>query len=103
VVVDDLDSISAAITPDEADAVLIIDPDAVLTAAISVEGFEAVPGWDAQIVESCGHLKLKELASGHPLKGDEPPNTDTAGQGLGVRAAERSDREPMITRDVTRG
>lgn len=101
VVVDDLDGISGAITPDEAEAVLIIDPDAVLTAAISEEGFEAVPGRDSQIIEAGSHLKLEELAAGYPLEGDEPPDADTVGQGLGVRTAERSDHAAMVTRNVS--
>jgi hypothetical protein len=51
VVVDDLDVIGATVAPGEAEAELIIDPDAVLAAAISREKFEAVPG--SGLTESC--------------------------------------------------
>lgn len=103
VVVDDLDVIGAAVSPDEAEAELIVDPDAVLAAAIPGEGLKAVPGWDSEIVQGLGHLQLTQLAPGHLLEGDEPPDAGTVGEGLGVRTAERPDHQAMVTRDVTSG
>ena len=103
VVVDNLDAIGAAVTPDEGNAELIVDSDAVLAAAISREGFEAVPGPDAWVIKGGGHLQLEKLALRHPLEGHEPPDAGTVGEGLGVRTAERLDHPAMVTRDVTSG
>jgi hypothetical protein len=101
VVIDDLDVIGTAVAPDEAEAELIVDTDAVLAATIPGEWFEAVPRWDSQILKRGGHLQLEQFAPGHPLEGDEPPNAGTVGEGLGVRTAERTDHAAMVTRDVT--
>src|SRR5436190_14982402 len=46
VIVDDLHDLRVAVFPDEADAVLIVDPDTVLSASIARQGFQPVAGKD---------------------------------------------------------
>jgi hypothetical protein len=43
VIVDDFDVLGAFILPDEADAPLVIDPDAVLSRSVSEELFQVIP------------------------------------------------------------
>jgi hypothetical protein len=48
VIVDDLDMVSVAVMPDETYPPLVIDPDAVLAAAVAAESLESVLGWQSQ-------------------------------------------------------
>lgn len=50
-VVDDLDVLGIAVLPGEANAELLVHPDAVLSFTIARERFELVPGRDAKIAE----------------------------------------------------
>jgi hypothetical protein len=62
-VVDDLDTIRGAIAPDKTDAPLVIDPDAMLAAAVSCQGFETITRRRAQVRQpDCGgeHVELSE-------------------------------------------
>jgi hypothetical protein len=77
--------------PAEADAVLIVDADAVLAGAIAREGLEAIPGRHAQIVEPPGDLQLKPLASCHGGDLREAPGTTATGERLGVAIAQRDE------------
>ena len=61
VIVHNLDLESAAVSPDEAYAPLIVDPDAVLPLAIASQGFQPIRGRGPKVVErACRiqHLKL---------------------------------------------
>jgi hypothetical protein len=51
VVIDDLDQFGAAVAPDEADAPLIVDSDAMLAASVASQGFEAITGQCPQVHE----------------------------------------------------
>jgi hypothetical protein len=65
VTVHDLDILSAALTPLETDAELVIDPDAMLTSTITFERLEAISGWHPQIVEPICDFQLPQLAPCH--------------------------------------
>ena len=56
-VIDDLDQLSAAVSPDKAEAPLIVDADAVLPSAIALEGLQPVAWRRAQIEEGVGLLQ----------------------------------------------
>jgi hypothetical protein len=56
-VVNDLDIIGLALSPDEADAPSIIDPDAVLTFSISRKPPQPVAGWRPEIRENFGGIQ----------------------------------------------
>jgi hypothetical protein len=70
VVVHDLNLLRLAILPDETDSILIVDTDAVLPPPITGESLKVIPGKRAQVVESLGCVKLRELALRDP--GDAP-------------------------------
>jgi hypothetical protein len=50
-VVDDFHVAGVALQPQEADAILIIDPDAVMALALAVQRLQPVSGRHAQIIE----------------------------------------------------
>ena len=64
VVVRDFDLVGIATLPSEADAVLIVDADAVLPAAVATQALQAVPGRDRQIADTLHTVELVELALG---------------------------------------
>ena len=66
VIVDDLHIVSVAIVPDEADAVLIVDPNAVLTTSIARERLEPVAGERRQVSKLASRMKVLEFALGNP-------------------------------------
>jgi hypothetical protein len=65
VVIRDLDVRGSRRRPYEADAVLIIDADAVLPGAIAFQRFQAIAGRNAQIIDSSGPMAMMgEVISG---------------------------------------
>lgn len=69
-VIHDLNVIRIAIKPYEANPSLVVDADAVLTGAISLQRFEAVAGKYSQVVQVAGLIEQPQFALRHPL---EPP------------------------------
>jgi len=61
VVVHDLDIPSSILAPFEANAPLIIDANAMLTAPTAVQGLEPVARWNAQILEPFRCVKGEKL------------------------------------------
>jgi hypothetical protein len=57
VVVDDLDLFGTGVGPDEADAPLVVDADAVLSLAVTAHLLEPVAGEGAEIVEGLGSVQ----------------------------------------------
>jgi hypothetical protein len=62
VVIRDLYSVRSVHLPDKADAVLIVDSDAVLARAVPFQRFEAITGRHAQIAQIDGRFNLIQLA-----------------------------------------
>ncbi len=73
VVVDDLDVERVGGAPDEADAPLIVDADAVLTGAIGLECFEAVAWRNAKVGERIGRIENDELSKRDALEACRQP------------------------------
>jgi hypothetical protein len=66
--VDDLDVVRVGSEPAEADAPLIVDPDAVLASPVAGEFLKAVRGRDAEVEEAGRGIKHDEFAKGNSLK-----------------------------------
>ena len=66
-VVDDLDLEGVAAAPDEADAPLAIDSDAVLSRPISLQLLESIGRRDPQVFDSLGSVEHPQLPEGDPL------------------------------------
>jgi len=62
-VVNDCDFKRIASSPAEADAPLIVDPDAMLALSVAFQSFESVSRWDAKVVQSAGAMNLNQLHS----------------------------------------
>lgn len=62
-VVRDFNAHRIAIHPDEADSPLTVDPDAVLSAAIALQRFQSIGGWDPQIVQRPRVVQHAQFAS----------------------------------------
>jgi len=86
VVIDDLHVAGISVVPDKANAVLVVDSDAMLAASIASEGLEPVTGEGCQITELAGGVQLLQLPlgdTGDPLQ----PSAEPAGEeclGLGI-------------------
>jgi hypothetical protein len=91
VVVDDLDVMCVAITPDEADAKSIVHADAVPTSSVAAQRFESVSGKHRQILKFVGRMHLAELPLsdvGYSLKAAGRPPVE---EPLGFFRPERPD------------
>jgi hypothetical protein len=64
-VINDLDVFGTCPCPAEADAPLVVDPDAVLALPIAAKHLESVSGRHTQVVEAGGNLELAQLAASH--------------------------------------
>jgi hypothetical protein len=64
--------VSIAITPDKADAPLVVDADAVLPFPIAFHCFQAIARRRPQIAKVSGNIQLAQLSLGHPF---ESPKT----------------------------
>jgi hypothetical protein len=65
VIVDYFNVDRTRIRPTETDPILVIDPDAVLTATISPKRLQAVPGRYLQVVHDLGLIECVELPRSH--------------------------------------
>ena len=73
-VIDDFDFVGVPVFPDEADAPLVIDADAVPARQIALEGFKPVAGWHSQVTQIFRCRELGEFAKGDALNvGGKPP------------------------------
>jgi hypothetical protein len=64
-IVDDLEVICVAISPNEANPPLIVDPDAVLALPIRSKVLQPIARWCPEITEASGVLDLHELSVCH--------------------------------------
>ena len=67
-IVDELDIVGIPGVPTEADPKLVVDPNAVLTAAVSGQGLETVSGWNPKILWRHGGVEHKQLSVSLSLK-----------------------------------
>jgi hypothetical protein len=98
VVVDDLDILGASIRPNEADAPLLIDSDAMLAGAIILEGFKLIAGRHSQVAQHLGIVQHSQL----PQRGLldilwQLPAEFATPYPLGLGTPETDDHEGTIT------
>jgi hypothetical protein len=68
VIINDLYVKRISVPPYETDTVLIIDPNAVLSAAISAKRLQLAPRWNPQVVERDGCIQNSQFLKSPPLK-----------------------------------
>jgi hypothetical protein len=91
VVIDDLDFVHTIVTPDEAQPPLIVDADAVLAPAVSLEQFKLVSGRYSQARQLGRSVQLHQLAPGNAFDIAKPMHRPAVKQGLGIGAREGPD------------
>jgi hypothetical protein len=90
VVVHNFDIVSAAVAPAKADAVPIVDPDAVLPGPLPLQGFEPVAWTGEKIAQGSRDIQGVQSPAGCSFYVHETGNPfPSAKQPLGIGAAER--------------
>ena len=64
-VVDYLDFVGTGIGPDEADAIPVVDANAILPITVSGQSLQTVAGRYAEIVQDCGGIELVQLSTSY--------------------------------------
>ena len=79
--------------PFEAEAILVVDADTVLTDPIALQRLQPISWRHAQIRQTRCDLQLPELSQGNALDEHPPENPLATGQCRGVSIPERPDHE----------
>ena len=96
VVVDDLDVEGIGGAPDEADAPLVVDADAVLACTIALERLETIAGRNAKVCEGVGRIEDDELPKRDALKAcGQTTRAATVKERFRVWVAEGADHAPI--------
>jgi hypothetical protein len=88
VIVHDLDIFSAASGPSKADTELVVEANAMLSAAIAPKRLQAIAGRHSKIIQAISLIQLFQLSPGHCFDADEPTNPISIEEGFGVSAPE---------------
>jgi hypothetical protein len=96
-IVDNLNIMSVMTYPPEANAKLVVDPDAYLAGALALEHFEPVSRWDLQILDRPRCIHLAQLSQGPSLNvGRELPAQLALPDALCLPAIERQDHPKAL-------
>lgn len=88
-VVDDFDLVGMSVGESEADAVLIVDPDRMLTAPIATQFFQTVSGREFEILNGCGGTDKTKFSKSRRLQSSRKfPVSLIIPQACGVFAGE---------------
>jgi hypothetical protein len=97
-VVHHLDLLRFTVPPYETDPILVVNPDAVLPLPVAGEGLKVIARKRAQVIESLGCVKLRELALRDPGNASKPAGSVSLEQGRGVSVPEGPDHLLSILR-----
>lgn len=89
-IIDDFNTFSTAIFPNETDPPLVIDANRMLPFAIPAQGLQPVSGRNPQILKGMSRHQILELPIGHAFKGAKPPNRFPSGKRLRILVSKRS-------------
>ena len=82
-----------AFPPGKTNPPLVVDSDAVLALAITLEGFEPISRRHLQIIEATRLVKVQELSARNPLDSAKPRNDLIPKQRLGVWITEGANHQ----------
>jgi hypothetical protein len=92
VIVRDLDVVSVTFAPDKADSPLVVDPDAMLTGAVSLQSLQSIARGHSQIMQAHGSIEHQQLlATRPPNVTPKPFRRDILEDGLGALIGKGSD------------
>ena len=89
-IIGDLHLIRVSIFPDEAEAIAVVDPDAVLSGAAAFQCLQRVT-WRAEIVKRPGRVQLKQFSNRNLFDGLKLPGTGSQKDLLGFGISKGAD------------
>jgi hypothetical protein len=95
VVIHNLNVMRIAVTPDEADAPLVIDSNAVRPRAVALQPFKVVSRRYAKILQPQCPMQVQKLSPRRPFDGLKSPDHAVLKKRRGVWALERLDQVPV--------
>ena len=99
-VVHNFQVLRATDSPSKTQAPLIIDPDAVLAFAVSLQGLQLVLRRYLQICQQCRPIEHRQLAHGHRFDVDPSLDTPAFKKAFAVFAFEAQNHGRMVTHRV---
>ena len=85
------------VPPDEDNAPLVVDTDAVLPGPVALQKFKAVAGWSGEVTQLLSVVQLSQFALGNALDIRSNPTREAAmKQSLGVPIGEPTPRYESI-------
>jgi len=99
-VINNFDIFRTSLGPVEANPELPVDPNAVLTLAITMQRLQQIAGRYFKIIQLTCSLELPNLPQGNALEIDKASNAATACQLLGILTLKRYDHGLMMTQRV---
>jgi hypothetical protein len=96
-IIDDFNELGAAAVPLEADTLLIVDPDAVLTATIALQRFEPIARRSAKIAQLARGVEHVKLAARHACNCSKPRHGVAAKKCFRAPISERPDHRPGVS------
>jgi len=104
VIVHDFDLVGVSISPDEADAPLVVDANAVLPRSIVLQCLEPVPRRNPQGIKSRRGVQLRQLAPCHGMQSGWQPAHNLPGKNPGcILVREGLDHKRILTLPVIIG
>jgi len=91
VVIRNFHIVGIALTPDKADAPLVVDADAVLPFPVAFQCFQVIARRRPQITKLGGNIQLPQLSLGHPFESPEALDSLPAVKLVGLPRPERLD------------
>jgi len=89
-IIDDLNFERVAVTPYEADPILIVNPNAVLSRAVALKLLQAIPGKYRKIRKLSGGMNLDKLSLNDVRKPVKPPRKSALKDQLSIFGSKRS-------------
>jgi len=99
-IIDDFNVFGPRVRPAEADAILVIDANAVLAQAISLERLKTIARRNPEVVKPSGDLELSKLAQRNIFNVHKSPHSLPLRECLGIGAFEGDDHAERLTRCV---
>ena len=98
-----LDFDGTGVGPIEANAIPVVDANAVLPVSIPGQSLQAIAGRHAEITQDCGGIELVQLALGHTpnVRRTDPPRSSSVTpveDVLGAAILERNNHDDMVAR-----
>jgi hypothetical protein len=100
VVIHDFDLVGTVVMPDKTDAPLVVDPDAVLPKALTLEGLELIAWWNPQTRQFGRGMQLQEFAPCQALDVPEPGHGLAVEKHFRVSTSERTDHASIVFRQT---